>query len=148
MELLHPLIRLGPTVRLTKEYVADQIGPNAFENSSNFRLSEWLASQEDNHRIVLYQCDPEITVWTKLCLRHADVVFMLADPKDDNGVKPLERELEVYMLAHREFTSKYMPNFEVFSLLLLLLFSINLFGEEPFRNIYFILKFLDARSLV
>lgn len=96
MELLHPLIRLGPTVRLTKEYVADQIGPNAFENSSNFRLSEWLASQEDNHRIVLYQCDPEITVWTKLCLRHADVVFMLADPKDDNGVKPLERELEVY----------------------------------------------------
>ena len=96
MELLHPLIRLGPTVRLTKEYVLDQIGPNAFENSSNFRLSEWLASQEDNHRIVLYQCDPEITVWTKLCLRHADVVFMLADPKDDNGVKPLERELEVY----------------------------------------------------
>ena len=98
MELLHPLIRLGPTVRLTKEYVADQIGPNAFENSSNFRLSEWLASQEDNHRIVLYQCDPEITVWTKLCLRHADVVFMLADPKDDNGVKPLERELEVCTL--------------------------------------------------
>ena len=51
------------------------------------------------------------------------------------------------MLAHREFTSIYMPNFEVFSLLSLL-FSINLFGEEPFRNIYFILKFLDARSLV
>ena len=108
MELLHPLIRLGPTVRLTKEYVLDQIGPNAFENSSNFRLSEWLASQEDNHRIVLYQCDPEITVWTKLCLRHADVVFMLADPKDDNGVKPLERELEVctlhlYLSASNEF---------------------------------------------
>ena len=53
------------------------------------------------------------------------------------------------MLAHREFTSIYMPNFEVFSLLsLLLLFSINLFGEEPFRNIYFILKFLNVRSLV
>ena len=34
------------------------------------------------------------------------------------------------MLAHREFTSIYMPNFEVFSLLsLLLLFSINLFFE-------------------
>ena len=59
----------------------DQIGSDAFQHSSDFRLSEWLAAQEDNHRIVLYQCDPDLTHWTKLCLRHADVVFMLADPK-------------------------------------------------------------------
>ena len=72
----------------------DQIGSDAFQHSSDFRLSEWLAAQEDNHRIVLYQCDPDLTHWTKLCLRHADVVFMLADPKDDNGIKPLERDLE------------------------------------------------------
>ena len=50
MELLHPLIRIGPTVRLTREYVMDQLGTNAFEPSSDFRLSEWLASQEDDHR--------------------------------------------------------------------------------------------------
>ena len=42
----------------------------------------------------MYQCDPELTNWTKLCLRHADVVFMLVDPTDDNKVKDLERDIE------------------------------------------------------
>ena len=73
-ELLHPLIRIDPTLRLTKEYVFDELGPAAFDKTSDFKLSEWLASQEDNHRIVIYQCEPELTHWTKLCIRHADVV--------------------------------------------------------------------------
>ena len=50
-ELLHPLIRIDPTLRLTKDYVFDELGPAAFDKTSDFKLSEWLASQEDNHRI-------------------------------------------------------------------------------------------------
>jgi len=93
-ELLHPLIRIDPTLRLTKDYVFDELGPAAFDKTSDFKLSEWLASQEDNHRIVIYQCEPELTHWTKLCIRHADVIFILTDPKDNSNVKPLERDLE------------------------------------------------------
>ena len=80
-ELLHPLIRIDPTLRLTKDYVFDELGPAAFDKTSDFKLTEWLASQEDNHRIVIYQCEPELTHWTKLCIRHADVIFILTDPK-------------------------------------------------------------------
>ena len=73
----------------------EELGPAAFEKTSDFKLTEWLASQEDNHRIVLYQCEPELTQWTKLCIRHADVIFILTDPKYDNSeIKPLERDLE------------------------------------------------------
>jgi len=93
-ELLHPLIRIDPTLRLTKDYVFDELGPAAFDKTSDFKLTEWLASQEDNHRIVIYQCEPELTHWTKLCIRHADVIFILTDPKDNSNIKPLERDLE------------------------------------------------------
>ena len=33
--------------------------------------------------LVIYQCEPELTHWTKLCIRHADVIFILTDPKVD-----------------------------------------------------------------
>ncbi len=94
MELLHPLIRLDPTIRITKDYVRDELGDAAFDRSSDFRLSEWMARQEDDHRIVMYQCDTELTAWTKLCVRHADVIFLLADMKDSPAIKPIESDLE------------------------------------------------------
>jgi hypothetical protein len=39
MELLHPLIRIDPTIRLTKEYVLEELGSTAFERSSDFKLT-------------------------------------------------------------------------------------------------------------
>ena len=102
MELLHPLIRIDPTLRLTKEYVLDELGEEAFARMSDFKLTEWLASQEDNHRIVLYQCEPELTTWTKLCIRHADVIFILTDPKDNSNVKTIEKELESLSMRTRK----------------------------------------------
>lgn len=94
MELLHPLIRIDPALRLTREYILEELGVDAFEKTSDFRLTEWLAQQEDNHRIVLYQCEPELNMWTRLCIRHADVIFILTDPNDNAQVKGIERDLE------------------------------------------------------
>ena len=34
-----------------------------------YRLRTWLAHQEDKHRIVLYQADPQLTPWTSRCIR-------------------------------------------------------------------------------
>lgn len=42
-----------------------------------FRLSGWLAQQEDTHRIVLYQTDSSLTPWTLRCLRQADCILMV-----------------------------------------------------------------------
>ena len=60
----------------------------AFEKSFDFRLAEWLATQEDKHQITLYECDPDFGTWTQLCLRHADVIFILADPKGEQLLFP------------------------------------------------------------
>lgn len=42
-----------------------------------FRLSGWLAQQEDTHRIVLYQTDASLTPWTVRCLRQADCILIV-----------------------------------------------------------------------
>ena len=34
-----------------------------------YRLRTWLGHQEDNHRIVLYQADPDVSPWTARCIR-------------------------------------------------------------------------------
>ena len=52
-ELLHALTQIDPAIRLTKEYVEEELGEAAFDKSNDFRLHEWLASQEDKNRIVL-----------------------------------------------------------------------------------------------
>lgn len=34
-----------------------------------YRLRTWLGHQEDNHRIVLYQADADVSPWTARCIR-------------------------------------------------------------------------------
>lgn len=67
-----------------------------------FRLSGWLAQQEDAHRIVLYQTDASLTPWTVRCLRQADCILIvgLGDQEPTlgqvrslcTGTPPLPRE--------------------------------------------------------
>ena len=93
-ELLHGLTQIDPAIQLTKEYVIEELGENAFDKANDFKLSEWLASHEDKNRIVLYQCDPDLTEWTRLCIRHADVIFILTNPKGNPTLSQFERSLE------------------------------------------------------
>ena len=93
-ELLHALTQIDPAILLTKEYVIEELGDTAFEKANDFKLGEWLASQEDKNRIVLYQCDAELTEWTRLCIRHADVIFILTNPKGNPTLSQFERSLE------------------------------------------------------
>lgn len=34
-----------------------------------YRLRTWLGHQEDNHQIVLYQADADVSPWTARCIR-------------------------------------------------------------------------------
>lgn len=45
--------------------------------NSEYRLSGWLAQQEDQHRMSLYQCDNGLTPWTQRCVRQADIVLII-----------------------------------------------------------------------
>jgi predicted acylesterase/phospholipase RssA len=44
-------------------------------------LVDWLATEEDAHRFLLYVADPAATPWTDVSLRHADLVLLVADAK-------------------------------------------------------------------
>ena len=102
LELLHALQQIDPALRLTKEFIRNELGPSAFDKASDIRLNSWLNHQEDKHRVVLYQCDNEVNSWTKLCIRHADVILILVDPTSPTKITPLEENLENYSKRTRK----------------------------------------------
>lgn len=65
-------------MRLTSDFIRKKLGPTSLDRTHEFRLSSWLGQQEDHHRIVLYQCDNELTAWTLRCIRQADVILIVA----------------------------------------------------------------------
>ena len=104
-ELTNALQHFEPSLRLTSESVLSDLGPNAFDKSTDFRLSAYLAQQEDKHGIVLYECDPSMSPWTKLCLRHADLILVLTEPKEANKTAS---KLETSVQNYAPRTSKQM----------------------------------------
>lgn len=67
----------GPTLHLTQQLIIDRFGVSAFESINDYRLSAWLGQQEELHRIVVYQCDKQLTPWTKRSLRQADCILVV-----------------------------------------------------------------------
>lgn len=110
MELQHALSAIGSTIRLTSDIIKDQLGVTALDSVNEFRLSSWLNQQEDIHRMVLYQCDPSITKWTKHCIRQADAILIVAVADSGPSVGTVEKEIEnmapraqkELILLHRE----------------------------------------------
>lgn len=68
-ELKNALQQIDLTLLLNSSFIRKQFGPSAFEQSNEYRLSSWLGQQEDQHRMVLYQCDNIFSTWTKRCIR-------------------------------------------------------------------------------
>lgn len=65
-------------MRLTSETIRKNLGTTILDANNEYRLTSWLAQQEDQHRIVLYQCDASFTPWTQRCVRQADCVLLVA----------------------------------------------------------------------
>uniref|UniRef100_A0A8C9KK63 Patatin like phospholipase domain containing 6 n=1 Tax=Panthera tigris altaica TaxID=74533 RepID=A0A8C9KK63_PANTA len=77
LELQHALQAIGPTLLLNSDIIRARLGASALDSIQEFRLSGWLAQQEDAHRIVLYQTDASLTPWTVRCLRQADCILIV-----------------------------------------------------------------------
>lgn len=45
--------------------------------NNEYRLTSWLAQQEDQHKIALYQCDLTFSPWTQRCIRQADCILIV-----------------------------------------------------------------------
>lgn len=113
-ELYHSLSLISATCRLTADVVRKTLGPNIMESSNEYRLTSWLAQQEDRNEIALYQCESTLTPWTQRCLRQADVILIVGLSDRSPNIGKLEREIDRFairtakelVLLHNETTSK------------------------------------------
>ncbi|KAG7275336.1 hypothetical protein CRUP_035963 [Coryphaenoides rupestris] len=89
LELSHALNAIGPTLLLTSEIIRERLGA-----IHEYRLSGWLAQQEDINRIVLYQTDSTMTPWTQRCIRQADCILIVGLGDQEPALGQLEQMLE------------------------------------------------------
>ncbi|XP_026324143.1 neuropathy target esterase sws isoform X1 [Hyposmocoma kahamanoa] len=109
-ELYHSLCAIGPTVRLTSDVIRKLLGLTIMDPNNEYRLSSWLAQQEDKHKVALYQCDPSLTQWTQRCIRQADCILIVALGDKPPSIGKIEKEIErlairtqkELVLLHRE----------------------------------------------
>ncbi|XP_047659076.1 patatin-like phospholipase domain-containing protein 6 isoform X2 [Tachysurus fulvidraco] len=110
LELNHALSAIGPTLLLTSDIIRERLGASALESIHEYRLSGWLAQQEDINRIVLYQTDSSMTPWTQRCIRQADCILIVGLGDQEPSLGQLEqmlentavRALKQLVLLHRE----------------------------------------------
>ena len=81
------------TIRLTSEKIRKRLGNAAFD-TYEWQLTSHLGTMEEVNRLVLYQCDYEMTPWTRRCLRQADAILIVARADQKPSVGALEQELE------------------------------------------------------
>lgn len=109
-ELKNALQQIDLTLLLNSSLIRKQYGQTAFDQSNEYRLSSWLGQQEDQHRMVIYQCDNVFSTWTKRCIRQADCILIVACADQRPTVGNVEKQLEnltvrtqkELVLLHRE----------------------------------------------
>ncbi|XP_075547772.1 neuropathy target esterase sws-like isoform X7 [Dermacentor variabilis] len=94
LELCHALRSIGPVFRLTSDYIKKQLGTSALDTANEYRLCNWLGQQEDRNRVLLYQCDSQMSSWTQRCIRQADCILIVALADQEPLVGQLEKQAE------------------------------------------------------
>jgi CRP-like cAMP-binding protein len=57
------------------------------------QVSQWLIDQEEIYRFQVMLADPTDTEWTKLCIRHADCILVVANASDSSNMSAVESKL-------------------------------------------------------
>ncbi|KAK1945045.1 Patatin-like phospholipase domain-containing protein 7 [Phytophthora citrophthora] len=61
--------------RKAKAFLGEQWISNSRVSRAN--LTTWMGEIESSNELVIYEADPQLTAWTKLCLRQADHILLL-----------------------------------------------------------------------
>lgn len=115
-ELHHSLSAIGETLRLTSDEIRKTHGSSILDPNNEYHLTAWLAQQEDQHKIAIYQCDTSLTPWTQRCLRQADCILIVGLAEKGPALGKMEKETErlamrtqkELVLLHRENAAR--PN--------------------------------------
>ncbi|MBL7134150.1 MAG: cyclic nucleotide-binding domain-containing protein [Phycisphaerae bacterium] len=94
------LTTLGPVLNLSSGRLNGLLGKTGMAQISEHgahstRLATWLDEQETKHRFVLYETDKNVSPWTKLCIRQADHVLLVAQA----GAHPAPGQIESELLG-------------------------------------------------
>ena len=74
----------------------------------HFEALSQINDAEELHDLCLYLCDPEVTVWSKLCLEQADTILIVGNAVDNPRMNLLETQLQkVTTNADRELVLIY-----------------------------------------
>lgn len=71
----------------------------------NIRIGAWIDEQESKYDIMVYEADPALSTWTKLCLRNADKVLILV-PGNSYTTVAEKKILALLQTQRGEFLSK------------------------------------------
>lgn len=82
-------VALHRQASLPPEFSSNQFEAN---DEAARKLTMWLDQQESRHEIQIFQADAEDTAWTRLCLRHADQILLLADADHERALSLVERQ--------------------------------------------------------
>lgn len=100
----------GATLRLTSDVIKKTLGSSIMDPNNEYRLTSWLAQQEDQHKICLYMCDHSVSAWTQRCIRQADCILIVGLGDNAPTLGKVEKEMErlamrtqkELVLLHRE----------------------------------------------
>ncbi len=77
---------------------SDQENPEAITPN---QMDDWLNDQEDKFKFILFESDPQVTEWTKRCIRRADHILILGQ----EGRDPARGQIEEALLRRGAETS-------------------------------------------
>lgn len=83
--LVKELTAFGPAHRVDAQSLDAAVGPGAARAAigepAHARGAAWLAALEEHRGHVVLVADPEVTKWTERCIRHADVIVLVANAR-------------------------------------------------------------------
>ncbi|TPX67764.1 hypothetical protein SpCBS45565_g03560 [Spizellomyces sp. 'palustris'] len=93
---LHNAMKLvgASVVMLDNGSIMNTLGRHAFSRIGRLKLMNWLADQEESHRMVLYVADGGVnSPWTQRCVRQADCILLVGLGDEDPEIGEFERLL-------------------------------------------------------
>ncbi len=91
------LSQYTPTLHLSSERLDSMIGVQGIaqtteDNPYDGRLSTALEEQATKPQLMIYECDPHATPWTRRCIKQADQILIIANADDNPERGEIEHE--------------------------------------------------------
>lgn len=96
-KLSHTISKHGRVLVLNQDVINQKLGIDISQltpsDSRYANIVAWVNEQEDNYDYIVYEANITSSLWTDLCLRQADCIFVFTSSQDDPKLTEIEQEL-------------------------------------------------------